>query len=324
MLGSPPPSPPRSESSRSSSPGPVCHPPLSPREYLPHPTLSSDRYHPYRTPSACFTRPKTSVIAIQNLLCADVDPKSSRRDIVPDTSDRMEMDPPKAEEMPCSGLEALAVAALMTRFDGPTSLPVQSQLAAAHEDASLRFDRSDRPHDSTPLPPIDIQSFYYQPLPNLTPIHFDPATADESHLLPNTHHLAPGKPAPMKAKRKRATPCQRDLLNEIFRNTRFPSTPVRERLAQVLDMSPRAIQIWFQNKRQSCPAAPPGAGMMGPGANCAMGVGGGGAVGGHRARRVCEKDLDLEALLQTRGFTGPGASSVGRASPGGHMQSQWR
>ncbi|KAI9264159.1 Homeodomain-like protein, partial [Phascolomyces articulosus] len=57
--------------------------------------------------------------------------------------------------------------------------------------------------------------------------------------------------APLKAKRKRASPAQLSVLNHIFSQTYFPSTELRIELGKQLGMSPRAVQIWFQNKRQS-------------------------------------------------------------------------
>ncbi|KAI7906673.1 uncharacterized protein BX663DRAFT_534764 [Cokeromyces recurvatus] len=55
----------------------------------------------------------------------------------------------------------------------------------------------------------------------------------------------------IKAKRKRASPNQLLVLNQIFSQTYFPSTEVRAQLGKQLGMSPRTVQIWFQNKRQS-------------------------------------------------------------------------
>ncbi|KAI8065356.1 uncharacterized protein B0P05DRAFT_554016 [Gilbertella persicaria] len=55
----------------------------------------------------------------------------------------------------------------------------------------------------------------------------------------------------VKAKRKRASPSQLTVLNCIFEQTFFPSTELRIELGKQLGMSPRTVQIWFQNKRQS-------------------------------------------------------------------------
>ncbi|CEJ01161.1 hypothetical protein G6F70_008012 [Rhizopus microsporus] len=56
---------------------------------------------------------------------------------------------------------------------------------------------------------------------------------------------------PVKAKRKRASPSQLYILNRVFQQTCFPSTELRIELGKRLGMSPRTVQIWFQNKRQS-------------------------------------------------------------------------
>ncbi|CAO3647523.1 unnamed protein product [Mucor hiemalis] len=56
---------------------------------------------------------------------------------------------------------------------------------------------------------------------------------------------------PVKAKRKRASPSQLSVLNRVFQQTFFPSTELRMELGKQLGMSPRTVQIWFQNKRQS-------------------------------------------------------------------------
>ncbi|KAF9010491.1 hypothetical protein BDQ17DRAFT_1346313 [Cyathus striatus] len=55
----------------------------------------------------------------------------------------------------------------------------------------------------------------------------------------------------IKKKRKRADAAQLKVLNETYARTAFPSTEERAALAKQLDMTPRSVQIWFQNKRQS-------------------------------------------------------------------------
>ncbi|KAJ3101829.1 hypothetical protein HDU96_009856 [Phlyctochytrium bullatum] len=54
----------------------------------------------------------------------------------------------------------------------------------------------------------------------------------------------------VKPKRRRATPSQVRVLNAVFATTAFPSTEMRAKLAAELCMTPRAVQIWFQNRRQ--------------------------------------------------------------------------
>ncbi|KAI9255228.1 hypothetical protein BDA99DRAFT_574192 [Phascolomyces articulosus] len=54
-----------------------------------------------------------------------------------------------------------------------------------------------------------------------------------------------------KIKRKRATAKQVQVLNQVFEQTLFPSTQLRMQLGKELGMSPRTVQIWFQNRRQA-------------------------------------------------------------------------
>jgi homeobox protein YOX1/YHP1 len=53
----------------------------------------------------------------------------------------------------------------------------------------------------------------------------------------------------VKKKRKRADAAQLEVLNEVYNRTAFPSTEERAAIAKKLDMTPRSVQIWFQNKR---------------------------------------------------------------------------
>ncbi|KAJ1980732.1 hypothetical protein H4R34_002349 [Dimargaris verticillata] len=74
--------------------------------------------------------------------------------------------------------------------------------------------------------------------PNYT-MSFD----DEEEEIPLSYVL--------KAKRKRATAEQVQVLTHVFEQTYFPSTELRHQLAKQLNMTPRTVQIWFQNKRQA-------------------------------------------------------------------------
>ena len=54
----------------------------------------------------------------------------------------------------------------------------------------------------------------------------------------------------LKAKRKRASWQQVQILNAVSEKTLFPSTDLRIALGRELRMAPRTVQIWFQNRRQ--------------------------------------------------------------------------
>lgn len=55
----------------------------------------------------------------------------------------------------------------------------------------------------------------------------------------------------IKPKRKRASPWQISVLQRAYLMNPFPNGHERRFLAERLRMSPRAVQIWFQNRRQS-------------------------------------------------------------------------
>ena len=54
---------------------------------------------------------------------------------------------------------------------------------------------------------------------------------------------------PYRRKRQRSSPSQLGILEEHFLLNPTPSHAVRVELALRLNMTPRRIQIWFQNKR---------------------------------------------------------------------------
>ncbi|KAI9596082.1 Homeodomain-like protein, partial [Syncephalis fuscata] len=51
-------------------------------------------------------------------------------------------------------------------------------------------------------------------------------------------------------KRRRANNNQLGELELVFQRTFYPSTAERLELAHKLGMTPRRVQIWFQNQRQ--------------------------------------------------------------------------
>jgi len=54
----------------------------------------------------------------------------------------------------------------------------------------------------------------------------------------------------VKPKRKRASATQVAVLRAFYGKNPFPDTQCREFLAEKLNMTPRSVQIWFQNQRQ--------------------------------------------------------------------------
>jgi homeobox protein YOX1/YHP1 len=78
----------------------------------------------------------------------------------------------------------------------------------------------------------------------------NPAQIGQSYTPPPISPTSTEEPA-IKKKRKRADAAQLKVLNETYARTAFPSTEERAALAKQLDMTPRSVQIWFQNKRQS-------------------------------------------------------------------------
>lgn len=62
-----------------------------------------------------------------------------------------------------------------------------------------------------------------------------------------TIHLV--QPLKSKAKRERASWQQKLILEKIFESNQYPDLTIRTQLSDQLGMSPRKIQIWFQNRR---------------------------------------------------------------------------
>jgi len=50
-------------------------------------------------------------------------------------------------------------------------------------------------------------------------------------------------------KRQRTTPEQLDVLEKVYEKEKLPGSDLRKELAQKLKMTPRRVQVWFQNKR---------------------------------------------------------------------------
>ncbi|KLO10361.1 homeobox-domain-containing protein [Schizopora paradoxa] len=63
-----------------------------------------------------------------------------------------------------------------------------------------------------------------------------------------------------KRTRQLTTPAQAAELHKLYLATRFPSTQMREELAERIGMTPRQVQIWFQNQRQKAKKDTPAGG----------------------------------------------------------------
>lgn len=113
---------------------------------------------------------------------------------------------------------------------------------------------------SNPPPPSQpvFQYHYRGPVAPVAPVAVPPAPSVHSG---HSGILGPPAPVPtsypyfdnnrhVKPKRKRATSYQVNKLNQVFEQTFFPSSELRLSLAMELGMTPRTVQIWFQNKRQ--------------------------------------------------------------------------
>ncbi|KNC98465.1 uncharacterized protein SPPG_06166 [Spizellomyces punctatus DAOM BR117] len=147
---------------------------------------------------------------------------------------------------------AAAAAAVATRHTPPLQsrslYPDDDDKASAHSalllhhyppTSTLEWEDALK-HHQAPLTPLP------SPKPNWT--------ADDMNSLDKELNPLDGPVDTMgriKTKRKRATPEQLLVLNRVFGQTFFPSTELRHRLAEQLGMTPRAVQIWFQNKRQN-------------------------------------------------------------------------
>ena len=96
--------------------------------------------------------------------------------------------------------------------------------------------------------------------------HYAPGPKQLNEVRPAPHAYPTGPGAPqaqtqahpvqyvlktIKPKRKRASSAQVNVLNAVFARTLFPSTALRVAIGKELGMSPRTVQIWFQNKRQA-------------------------------------------------------------------------
>ncbi|KXS14578.1 hypothetical protein M427DRAFT_70574 [Gonapodya prolifera JEL478] len=116
--------------------------------------------------------------------------------------------------------------------------------------AAAAFSFSDAPAHS---PAHEASEICDSDLPSLHPNSPRSASSDhdEGDLsdIGDVCSASPGARGSLK--RRRATPDATRVLNAVLEQTFFPDTELRQTLARQLKMTPRKVQIWFQNRRQA-------------------------------------------------------------------------
>eukprot|EP01088_Endostelium_zonatum_P020060 TRINITY_DN7217_c0_g1_i1.p1 TRINITY_DN7217_c0_g1~~TRINITY_DN7217_c0_g1_i1.p1 ORF type:complete len:326 (+),score=111.98 TRINITY_DN7217_c0_g1_i1:157-1134(+) len=115
-------------------------------------------------------------------------------------------------------------------------------IAGGSSSSTITAPQTTNPNSSPP----GSDSISSQPSnPSLTPTRNQDRSTSTSKTLGKKSQIG-YKP---KKKRRRLTNEQLATLESIFDKDTMPSTQVRNQLADNLDMTPRSVQIWFQNKR---------------------------------------------------------------------------
>ncbi|KIY44430.1 homeobox-domain-containing protein [Fistulina hepatica ATCC 64428] len=120
-------------------------------------------------------------------------------------------------------------------YEPPFSFPPPG---ATHSEPSSMLSHTNKPKFSPVSPTMTISS------------------REPSSPVSPTTLAEPSEPV-VKKKRRRADPRQLKVLNDTYARTHFPTTAEREALAKQLDMTPRSVQIWFQNRRQAARSTNP-------------------------------------------------------------------
>ncbi|KAH9044749.1 homeobox-domain-containing protein [Lactarius pseudohatsudake] len=85
----------------------------------------------------------------------------------------------------------------------------------------------------------------------MAPIRADLLRSESSSSLGSSSDELVFSTSSSKRTRKRFTGSQLAMLEQLFHRASHPSREQRESLAQELDLEPKAVTIWFQNRRQN-------------------------------------------------------------------------
>lgn len=119
-----------------------------------------------------------------------------------------------------------------------------SDVDVRHQDTQPEYLLAANKSVSTPQAFTFVEPFASPPAdPSYPPHPKDPI------LRIGKEAVVDAKAPKMKAKRRRADAEQLQALRAVFERTAFPNTEERAMIAKDLNLTPRQIQIWFQNRR---------------------------------------------------------------------------
>lgn len=202
----------------------------------------------------------TRLPSVKSLLCDDPEPLPPRQLSPPlerlNKNSTSPMTP--ASTPPLYEYTSSAPPPIVTASSHPA--PIHTAIHTAPTPVPVYHPAPHHAHHHIPPPPLPHHAPHHMMAPH--PSYHHVATP-HTHLAPapSTHYYAApaataypavsqAVPQTPKPKRRRATSYQVARLNEVFEQTFFPSSEQRLDLAKELNMTPRVVQIWFQNKRQ--------------------------------------------------------------------------
>lgn len=128
-----------------------------------------------------------------------------------------------------------------------SSYPFPTQTEHSTWDDSLYYNNKKTKYYNRSNTPISMND---QDIDMLDKSELDSSEVDEEEVEEDDDDNS-STSGSVKAKRRRANSKQLEVLNKVFDRTFFPSTQMRAELGRQLGMSPRTVQIWFQNRRQA-------------------------------------------------------------------------